>query len=156
MAADLIVLAKYFDMLVGEAGGLSRLVAHAFTTPPSILIQNCAFLTIFLASCKILITSCQRECCIASTSPELLGVSDAEGPDDKAIGIVHCSSGEANRTAENPAIQPDNPRYPTRGRVRTIEKSGGRNGTHSKMTKSACSRQRNDVELPNGGAIVIE
>ncbi|KAJ7934965.1 hypothetical protein B0H13DRAFT_2305115 [Mycena leptocephala] len=109
MAVDLIVLANYFDMLTEEAGGLSRLIAHAFTTPPSILIQNCAFLTIFLASCKILITSCHRECCIASTLPELLRVSDAEGPDDKVIGIVHYPPGEANKTAENPAFQPDNP-----------------------------------------------
>ncbi|KAJ7934102.1 hypothetical protein B0H13DRAFT_1855579 [Mycena leptocephala] len=31
-------------MLMEEAGSLSGLVTHAFTTPPSILIQNCAFL----------------------------------------------------------------------------------------------------------------
>jgi hypothetical protein len=35
-----------------------------------------------------------------------------------------------------------------------LKTSNGR--THSKITKSACIRQRNEVELPNGGTIAID
>ncbi|KAJ7937565.1 hypothetical protein B0H13DRAFT_1852535 [Mycena leptocephala] len=142
MTVDFIVIANVFDQLMEGAEALFKLFTHAFTTPPSILTQNCAFLTIFLASCKILITSCHCECCIASTSPELLRASDVEGPDNTAIGIIHCSPGEANETACDLAFQPENPRYPTRRKVRILEeKSGERNGNEAARSKISKQRQ---------------
>ncbi|KAJ7817989.1 hypothetical protein B0H14DRAFT_3148009 [Mycena olivaceomarginata] len=150
MAVDLIAIAKISDMLMEKAGDISRPVTYALTTPPSILIQNCAFLTIFLAAIKILMSSSHYECRTASTSPEIIEplpcVSDVDGPDD--IGFVPRSPSEANTTAPDPALQPDSPRYLTRHKVRILEeKSGVRNGgrTHSKMTRSAYGLQRNEV-----------
>jgi hypothetical protein len=43
MAVGLIGIAHISDMLMEKAGDISRLVTYALTTPPSILIRNCAF-----------------------------------------------------------------------------------------------------------------
>ncbi|KAJ7936758.1 hypothetical protein B0H13DRAFT_2303472 [Mycena leptocephala] len=126
MAVDLIAIVKLSDILIEEAGEISSLVACAFTTPPSILIQNCAFLTIFLASMKILMINFHHECPPASTLPPPIKPS-VDGSDD--VGFVPCPRGEANETASDSAFQPDNHRYPTRHKVRILEeKSGERNG----------------------------
>ncbi|KAJ7815101.1 hypothetical protein B0H14DRAFT_2603718 [Mycena olivaceomarginata] len=79
MAVDLVVIAIFFDLLM-EAGGCSWLVTHAFTIPPSMLIQNCAFLIIFLASFVTAGAALFRHCRSHSV---------AECPDGTDIGIIH-------------------------------------------------------------------
>ncbi|KAJ7934561.1 hypothetical protein B0H13DRAFT_2305659 [Mycena leptocephala] len=143
-------------MLMEEAGRISSLVIHAFTTPPSILIQNCSFLassqTMFLASCKILTASCHRECCPASKRPELLRVSDAEAPEDTAISIVRYSTVVANKTAKDLALQPDNPRYLTRHQVRTLEeKCGGEKEAEAEDSDDWVDEETSDLEKAGAG-----
>ncbi|KAJ7919967.1 hypothetical protein B0H13DRAFT_1868015 [Mycena leptocephala] len=137
--------AKWCRILMAETEGLSNLLIHAFTTAPSVWIQNCAFLTMFLASCKILLrSSCPCKCSDASISPGLFksppsALNVERAHDASPITIVQWPTGKKNTAAMNLAVQPDSPRYLTRRKVRSLK---GR-------SKSEQSQQRNEVGKSN-------
>ncbi|KAJ7802112.1 hypothetical protein B0H14DRAFT_2614675 [Mycena olivaceomarginata] len=104
----------------------SSLLANIFTTCPSVLVQNCVFLTLFVASCKILLGNCHHQCHATARPPELSTSvqSVREGPTPRSC-LEELSNEDRNVSAETALyaedVGEDQPRYLTRNQLRMLE-----------------------------------
>ncbi|KAJ7750168.1 hypothetical protein B0H14DRAFT_3513459 [Mycena olivaceomarginata] len=86
-----------------EAIKIADFAAYTFTTcHPPVWVQNCVFLTMFLASCKILWGNSRHQCLADSKEPELLTSVNADSAAHEQIlenAGADCSKDGANIAA---------------------------------------------------------
>ncbi|KAJ7940056.1 hypothetical protein B0H13DRAFT_1850256 [Mycena leptocephala] len=111
MSLGFTAVAYFLRDFVEEAMKFAHFVGYTLTTcPPPVMIQNCVFLTMFVASCKILLTSSHHRCLASSKEPELLKSVHADSVRETQIfesSLPDCSKNDANISVSLSAILVD-------------------------------------------------